>query len=125
MNSSHKADKTESQEAQKQAAQASISIQPIERLEAEMNVKNKRKKFYLYFYPEPKLFAWGPNTDMKELSFLQISEIESAVLDECKPSKGPVFYILTVTAFKNKEQFKFFLLNQKKSRELTKCLNQR
>lgn len=125
MNSSHKAETTESHEAQKQAVQANISIQPIERLDAEMNVKNKRKKFYLYFYPEPKLFAWGPNIDMKELSFLQTSEIESAVLDESRPSKGPTHYILTVTAFKNKEQFKFYLSNPKKSIELTRCLNQR
>lgn len=70
-------------------------VQRLIEIPADIMVKKKMKRFYLYYVPDAKVFAWSPNTDMKQATYLHLTEIESANLDNSKQN------ILNVKTFKN------------------------
>ncbi|OHS97617.1 hypothetical protein TRFO_09315 [Tritrichomonas foetus] len=77
---------------------------PLKGIEAEFTLvsnKKKPKKCFLFYLPEAKIFAYGPNNDLRKASYLHISERESVTtLDEEN--------IMFITTFK-KEKLQFKL----------------
>lgn len=76
-------------------AKSTSKVQRLFEIPADIMVKKKMKRFYLYFVPDAKVFAWSPNTDLKQANYLHITEIESANLDNLNQN------ILNVKTFKN------------------------
>lgn len=76
-------------------AKSTSKVQRLFEIPADIMVKKKMKRFYLYFVPDAKVFAWSPNTDLKQANYLHITEIESANLDNLNQN------LLNVKTFKN------------------------
>lgn len=83
-------------------ASTTSKIQRLVDIPADTMVKKKMKRFFLYFIPDARIFAWAPNTDMKQAQYLHLSEIESATLDNLNQNN------LNVHTFKGDSyQFQF------------------
>lgn len=91
-------------------------IQRLFEIPADIMIKKKMKRFYLYFVPDAKIFAWCSNTDLKQAQYLHLTEIESATLDSLNQN------VLTVTTFK-KGNFEFMFNSTVYSQLFMEMLN--
>ena len=97
-------------------AKITSKVERLMEIPADIMVKKKTKRFYLYFIPDAKIFAWAPNTDMKQAQYLHLTEIASAKLDNLNQN------LLNVVTFKG-ESYQFIFNSTIYSKLFSDALN--